>query len=352
MADRRATNKYYPPDWDPSKGSINTFVGQHPLRDRARKLDQGILIVRFELPYNIWCLHCNKHVGMGVRYNAEKKKVGMYFSTPIFSFRMKCHLCNGWIEIHTDPENTEYKIISGARKREEAYDPEDIGLILLQDKAVTEKLTDDPFYKLEHGELDKKRGAEAAPRITTLQDLSDQYWKDPYTLSQKVRKRFRTEKKVRETEASESKGIQLKHGFGFSVLPSSEADAISAKSIEWNNRNVETHEQKQLRVLSSRVFSKQRLKSGPRQEHVHNPSLSLTSADHIRAAVLKSQNLETLNAIPQKLASSHLVITGHTSSKISRKLVSPKDRLQSGQESHSTTTGPSLVTYASSDDEC
>jgi coiled-coil domain-containing protein 130 len=31
-------------------------------------------------------------VGMGVRYNAEKKKVGMYYTTPIYQFRMKCHL--------------------------------------------------------------------------------------------------------------------------------------------------------------------------------------------------------------------------------------------------------------------
>lgn len=91
--------------------------------DRARKLDQGILITRFELPFNIWwyvCLcrllvhdadlahnpsgTCNNHIGMGVRYNAEKKKIGAYYSTPIFSFRCKCHLCDGWFEIQTDPK--------------------------------------------------------------------------------------------------------------------------------------------------------------------------------------------------------------------------------------------------------
>jgi hypothetical protein len=41
---------------------------------------------------------------MGVRYNAEKKKIGAYYSTPIFSFRCKCHLCDGWFEIQTDPK--------------------------------------------------------------------------------------------------------------------------------------------------------------------------------------------------------------------------------------------------------
>lgn len=42
--------------------------------------------------------------GPGVRYNAEKKKIGNYYSTPILQFRMRCHLCSGWIEIHTDPK--------------------------------------------------------------------------------------------------------------------------------------------------------------------------------------------------------------------------------------------------------
>lgn len=36
-------------------------------------------------------------------YNAEKKKVGMYYSTPIYQFRFKCHLCPNHIEMKTDP---------------------------------------------------------------------------------------------------------------------------------------------------------------------------------------------------------------------------------------------------------
>lgn len=85
---------------------------------------------------------------MGVRYNAEKKKIGTYYSTPIFSFRCKCHLCDGWFEIETDPkvytmialserrrlsflssfwQNTRYKVVSGARQKDEDWDPEENG---------------------------------------------------------------------------------------------------------------------------------------------------------------------------------------------------------------------------------
>lgn len=83
---------------------MNKHIGQHPLRDRARKLEQGILVIRFEMPFNAWCAHCNQHIAMGIRYNAEKKKIGQYFSTSIYSFLMKCHICRGLIEIHTDPK--------------------------------------------------------------------------------------------------------------------------------------------------------------------------------------------------------------------------------------------------------
>ena len=58
---------------------------------------------RFEMPYNMWCGGCGNHVGMGVRYNAEKSKIGMYYTTPIYKFRMKCHLCDNHFEIKTDP---------------------------------------------------------------------------------------------------------------------------------------------------------------------------------------------------------------------------------------------------------
>ena len=59
---------------------------------------------RFEMPYNIWCGGCKAHIGMGVRYNAEKSKTGNYYSTPIYKFRMKCHLCDNYFEIQTDPK--------------------------------------------------------------------------------------------------------------------------------------------------------------------------------------------------------------------------------------------------------
>lgn len=103
MGERKGTNKYYPPDYDPKKGGLNKFLGTHALRERARKIDRGIIIIRFEMPYNIWCEGCNNHIGMGVRYNAEKTKIGMYYTTPVYQFRMKCHLCDNHFEIKTDP---------------------------------------------------------------------------------------------------------------------------------------------------------------------------------------------------------------------------------------------------------
>ena len=36
------------------KSLLHNATGVHALGDRARKLDQGILITRFELPFNIW----------------------------------------------------------------------------------------------------------------------------------------------------------------------------------------------------------------------------------------------------------------------------------------------------------
>eukprot|EP01102_Stenamoeba_stenopodia_P001521 TRINITY_DN1130_c0_g6_i1.p1 TRINITY_DN1130_c0_g6~~TRINITY_DN1130_c0_g6_i1.p1 ORF type:complete len:339 (-),score=114.86 TRINITY_DN1130_c0_g6_i1:98-1114(-) len=212
MAERKATNKYYPPEWDPSKGSINTFRGQHPLRERARKLkSEGILVVRFEMPFNVWCGGCKAHIGKGVRYNAEKKQVGKYHSTKIWQFKMKCHLCPNYIFIETDPANSDYVVTEGGQKKMEEWDAEDTGVINLEGMSEEQqKMAEDPFYRLEHEQKDQKKAEEAAPVLDQLIELRDTR-RDDYKLSQSLRKSFRDRKNndKAEREKLEKKGIYI-----------------------------------------------------------------------------------------------------------------------------------------------
>ncbi|ESN98817.1 hypothetical protein HELRODRAFT_155902 [Helobdella robusta] len=191
MGERKGQNKYYPPDFDyKTHKSLSGYHGQHALRERARKLDQGILVIRFEMPYNIWCEGCNNHIGMGVRYNAEKSKIGSYYTTPIFKFRMKCHLCPNHIEIKTDPMNHDYVIICGARRKEQRWDPHENEQIVPEDKDNQKKLALDSMYKLEHASFDQSKSKSAVPRITQLLNHNASH-KDDFALNQMARKIFR-----------------------------------------------------------------------------------------------------------------------------------------------------------------
>lgn len=48
MGERKGQNFYYPPDFDYKKHkSLNSYHGTHALRERAAKIKQGILIIRY-----------------------------------------------------------------------------------------------------------------------------------------------------------------------------------------------------------------------------------------------------------------------------------------------------------------
>lgn len=49
--------------------------------------------------------------------DAEKKQVGTYFSSKIWSFVMRSPCCQTRIEVQTDPKNAEYVVVSGARRK-------------------------------------------------------------------------------------------------------------------------------------------------------------------------------------------------------------------------------------------
>ncbi|CAM4655156.1 unnamed protein product [Leuciscus chuanchicus] len=224
MGERKGVNKYYPPDFDPAKhGSINGYRKSHPLRERARKLSQGILIIRFEMPYNIWCDGCKNHIGMGVRYNAEKSKVGNYYTTPIYRFKMKCHLCVNYIEMQTDPATCDYVIVSGAQRKEERWDMAENEQILTTEHSEKEKLETDAMYKLDHGGKDKEKLRAAIPSLNELQDHQSS-WKDDFQLNSVLRRKFRSEKKVITEEVEKDNAVRMRTGLSIPLLPEREED--------------------------------------------------------------------------------------------------------------------------------
>lgn len=250
LAAARADNFYYPPEWTPNQGSLNKFHGQHALRERARKIDQGILIIRFEMPFNIWCGGCNSMIAKGVRFNAEKKQVGNYYSTKIWSFTMKSACCKHEIVIQTDPKNTEYVIISGATRKTEEFDIEDAETFELPADEERGKLAD-PFYRLEHQEQDLKKKKEAEPVLVRLQKFSDARHSDDYALNKALRAQLRGQKKrVAEEEAS-----SRKMGLSMRILPASKEDSAAAARVKFSSKFEKNKKDKRALINAASIFS-------------------------------------------------------------------------------------------------
>ncbi|KAL8819659.1 MAG: hypothetical protein Q9223_001955 [Gallowayella weberi] len=214
------------PDW-------NLLQSRHALGSRARKAGQGILTVRFEMPFAIWCSHCPKPtiIGQGVRFNAEKKKVGNYHSTPIFSFRMKHNVCGGWIEIRTDPKNTAYVVVEGAKKRDTGEDVVKDGDYVIQSQEEKERMQSDAFAALEGRVEEKKQVDTDKSRIEGLYRGKERDWDDPYVASKRLRKTFRLERKIREQEGAKTEALKDRMSLGMDLLAEIEADRKRAAFV-------------------------------------------------------------------------------------------------------------------------
>lgn len=320
----------------------------------------GILIVRFEMPFNIWCLGCNAHIGKGVRYNAEKKQVGNYFSTKIWQFTMKCHLCNNKIVVTTDPKSTQYLITSGGRAKIETWEAADNGTIELPDAEQKEQLQD-PLGRLEHAAADKHRAEKDVPVLTQLTQLNERM-KDDYLISKAARRKFRTEKKAQAalSEEASAQGLQL------SLLPPSEDDAIVAGMQEFNHRDAHGSRcLERLQVKSQSIFSSSRESSATQERHAALRSTLLRSLERgaqISFSSLPSSSV-TFPPLPTPSASSCCSSTAATATLSNHRSEAGRKRKQDAnsfsskraRESphHTTATSCSkpLVSYVSSDDE-
>ncbi|KAH6980004.1 CWC16 protein [Fusarium venenatum] len=226
--------RYVPPDVEGTI-SANALHKKHPLGARASK--PGSLTVRFELPYAVWCSTCPKPtiIGQGVRFNAEKRRVGSYFSTPIWSFKLKHVECGGEIEIRTDPKNTAYVVVAGGAKRDTGEDVPREGDNVIMTDQEREALRKNAFASLEKTIEDREQLKNATLRIDELLEASAKHWDDPYTQNQKLRKAFRVGRKEREHDAAATEDLQDRMSLGIDIVPGTEDDARRAALVDFGS---------------------------------------------------------------------------------------------------------------------
>ena len=231
--------RYIPPELEGLK-SFNQASGKNATNRKA----DGTQVVRFECPFAIWCSHCEPEIiiGQGVRFNAEKRKVGEYFTTPIWSFKIKHTVCGGLLDIHTDPKNTEYVVVSGGRKRETGVGGRgdwiedgnvELGARVKPQLDFETLAREGGFGQLEKIKTDKEVADKEKHRVEELRKRSERDWSDPYDMNKKIRRDFRIGRRQRQNDSKTGEALQERFGLGLDVVAPSKKDGQKAKMIDF-----------------------------------------------------------------------------------------------------------------------
>lgn len=148
MGERKVLNKYYPPDFDPSKLQ----------RVRKGKDDSKQIKVRMMLPFSLRCGTCGNYIYKGTKFNSRKEDVEdeTYLGLRIYRFYFRCPRCAGEISMKTDPKNSDYVCELGATRNFEPHREQQ-----RQEESVKRKREEeedgDAMRALENKTLESKR---------------------------------------------------------------------------------------------------------------------------------------------------------------------------------------------------
>ncbi|KAK7789421.1 hypothetical protein R5R35_011229 [Gryllus longicercus] len=161
MSERKVLNKYYPPDFDPSK------------IPRMKLPKNRQYTVRLMAPFNMRCVTCGEYIYKGKKFNARKEDVeGQdYLGIRIYRFYIKCTRCLQEISFKTDPKNTDYEIEAGATRNFMALKLAEEQAQREEDERREDEATN-PMKLLENRTKQSKQELELLESLEELRDLN------------------------------------------------------------------------------------------------------------------------------------------------------------------------------------
>ncbi|KAM0796991.1 hypothetical protein BDR22DRAFT_975713 [Usnea florida] len=169
MSERKVLQKYYPPDFDPSKIT----------RSRVPKnVGPKVMTVRLMAPFSMKCMSCGEYIYKGRKFNSRKETTDeKYLNIPIYRFYIRCTRCSAEITFKTDPKGMDYTCERGAKRNFEVWrkaDGEDDDEHKLEtdeerlDRLEAEEAERGAMAVLEGKVLDAKREMEIADALDEI----------------------------------------------------------------------------------------------------------------------------------------------------------------------------------------
>ncbi|KAL5964047.1 Splicing factor YJU2 [Taenia solium] len=162
MTERKVLNKYFPPDYDPSK---------IPRLKRGSKSRQ--FNIRTMAPFNMRCLTCNGYIYKAKKFNSRMETAeGVdYLGLRHYRFYIRCPGCCAEIIWRTDLESNDYVIESGAKRNFEALKTAE-ELEAKRAAQEEEELANNPMKLLEKRTNQSKYEMETAEAIDDLKEMN------------------------------------------------------------------------------------------------------------------------------------------------------------------------------------
>lgn len=146
MSERKAINKWYPPDWDPSKAP-----------KKAKKSNANDK-VRLMLPFSMKCLQCNEYIAARRKFNARKEVTpDRYMGIKIIKFHIKCPRCNNGIVFKTDPKLAGFMPVEGGVRNYESATETKIKPTETEDEIFARLEREDQENQKFHEQQNKRR---------------------------------------------------------------------------------------------------------------------------------------------------------------------------------------------------